>query len=673
MNKIGCGALLGIASFMSGAAALAVSDGALPIPALGDVQVAATASFDATTEIYRYAFAVANPPSSTGNINYFYLDITSTGPAIGDPDALTVAYVRNQALTFRQLLNDAPDNQVNVVPVGIQVPPGWYGDLYARGAAAFISLPVGDGGQKILPGQSQGGFVLQSFGSPTLREIAIIPVWAYVTISGDATQEEEQRAVEIEESIQVHLLSLGPSAAFPGSVVQWNQLRDDLQRAIGLGWVSDATLGQTLTTQLADARAARDAFDGTLAKARLQVLFNTISASTAAQRRPELNDLVALNTQSLIANTQDTPIPFEPKVSLDPLDISLPLGATYALTANAINIANQDQPIPGFPLRFEVTAGPNAPDIVNRQTDADGTALYSYQGLRVGTDTIVVREEGEVPVVLGTVHVTWTGAPDLVVPVFSPPIIESQGGNTVIVQDITGNIGTLPSPATVTRYFISPTPPVDIRTAAVLGERTVPALQPQELSDGPLLTFTLPNGLARGTYYLAACADDELEVVELDETNNCSFNSVEGFASVIVPILPAGGNQPPDCSRAVPAPPLLWPPNHKLKTIAVSGVTDPDHDPITLRVTAITQDEPVNGLGDGDTSPDGFGVGTSSARVRAERSGTANGRVYRISFTAEDGKGGSCTRAVGVGVPHDQGQGSTPIDDGQAYDSTRSW
>lgn len=536
MKKIGCGALLGIASLMSGAAALAVSDGALPVPALGDVQVAAAASFDAATGIYRYVYTVTNPTGSTGTIDDIYLDITRPGPAFGDEDALTVAYARNQIFSFRQMLSKAPDNQVNVVPVGIEVPSGWYGNIYARGAAAFNSIPVGDGGHKILPGENQGGFVVRSFGSPTLREITIIPVWIYVTISGEATQEEEQRAAEIEESIQVHRLTLGPSAAFPGSVVQWNELRDDLQRAIGLGWVIDAALGQALTTQLAAARAARDAFDGTLAKARLQVLLNTILASTAAQRRSELNDLVALNTQSLIANTQDTATPFEPKVSLDPLDISLPLGATYALTATAVNIANQDQPISDFPLRFEVTAGPNAPDTANRQTGVDGTALYSYQGLEVGTDTIVVREEGERPVVLGIVHVTWTGAPDLVVPVFSPPVIESQGGNTVVVQDITGNIGTLPSPATVTRYYISPTSPVDIRTAAVLGERTVPVLQPQDLGDGPLLTFTLPNGLARGTYYLAACADDELEVVELDETNNCSFNSVEGFASVIVPM-----------------------------------------------------------------------------------------------------------------------------------------
>lgn len=127
-------------------------------------------------------------------------------------------------------------------------------------------------------------------------------------------------------------------------------------------------------------------------------------------------------------------------------------------------------------------------------------------------------------------------------------------------------------------------------------------------------------------------------------------------------------NQPPDCTQATPSIDKLWPPNHKLIPISIRGVTDPDGDSIALSITHITQDEPTNGLGDGDTSPDGFGVETAQAQIRAERSGTGNGRVYAISFTASDGKGGGCTGEVRVGVPHDQGE--TPIDDGQNYDST---
>jgi len=105
--------------------------------------------------------------------------------------------------------------------------------------------------------------------------------------------------------------------------------------------------------------------------------------------------------------------------------------------------------------------------------------------------------------------------------------------------------------------------------------------------------------------------------------------------------------------------------------VTFTGITDPEGDTVTVTVIKITEDEPVNGLGDGDTSPDGFGVGTSQAQLRAERSGTGNGRVYAITLKADDGKGATCNATVNVGVPHDQGKGSVPIDDGQNFDSTQ--
>ncbi len=55
--------------------------------------------------------------------------------------------------------------------------------------------------------------------------------------------------------------------------------------------------------------------------------------------------------------------------------------------------------------------------------------------------------------------------------------------------------------------------------------------------------------------------------------------------------------------------------------------------------------------------------------MRAERAGSGNGRVYVISFRAEDGQGGTCTGSVKVTVPHDKGKGEA-VDDGQGYDST---
>jgi hypothetical protein len=130
-------------------------------------------------------------------------------------------------------------------------------------------------------------------------------------------------------------------------------------------------------------------------------------------------------------------------------------------------------------------------------------------------------------------------------------------------------------------------------------------------------------------------------------------------------------NQDPVCTNAVASETELWPPNHEYHAIDVLGVTDPDGDPVTITVTGITQDEPTNNRGDGNTCPDAQIV-NGHASVRAERTGTpstpGNGRVYTISFTADDGNGGTCSDSVRVCVPHDR-KNPTCIDDGQVYNS----
>jgi len=133
-------------------------------------------------------------------------------------------------------------------------------------------------------------------------------------------------------------------------------------------------------------------------------------------------------------------------------------------------------------------------------------------------------------------------------------------------------------------------------------------------------------------------------------------------------------NQAPVCSAATASPDQLWPPNHKFNAISVVGVTDPDGDAVTINIDSIFQDEPTDTFGDGKFSPDGQGVGTAIAAVRAERSGTkkvpGDGRVYHIGFTADDGNDAQCSGNVTVCVPHDQGKQSDCIDGGPLYDST---
>lgn len=162
---------------------------------------------------------------------------------------------------------------------------------------------------------------------------------------------------------------------------------------------------------------------------------------------------------------------------------------------------------------------------------------------------------------------------------------------------------------------------------------------------------------ARGTYILQVSVTDK--------------DGGTGTDSVTVDV----ANRLPDCSEVGPTVGEIWPPNHQMVSIDVTGVTDADGDAITITIDSIWQDEPVFGQGDGNFGPDGAGVGTSTAEVRAERSGTpkqpGNGRVYHIGYTADDGYGGSCSGTVTVGVPHDQGKKGKPaVDEGPLYDST---
>ena len=120
-------------------------------------------------------------------------------------------------------------------------------------------------------------------------------------------------------------------------------------------------------------------------------------------------------------------------------------------------------------------------------------------------------------------------------------------------------------------------------------------------------------------------------------------------------------NAPPSCANLTASPRVLWPPNHKLRTVTVTGASDPDADPVTTTVVAVTQDEPVKDRGDGNTSPDAvLGPASNQVRLRAERSGLGDGRVYRITVEVEDAFGLTCTTTLRVAVPHDQAH--APVD-----------
>ena len=130
-------------------------------------------------------------------------------------------------------------------------------------------------------------------------------------------------------------------------------------------------------------------------------------------------------------------------------------------------------------------------------------------------------------------------------------------------------------------------------------------------------------------------------------------------------VISSGSNLSPDCSLAIPSRDTIWPPFRVLVPVDIQGVTDPDGDTVNIIIDSIFQDEPVG------RQPDGSGVGTDIALVRAQRMPVnfgGNGRVYHIGFTADDGRGASCSGEVLVGVP--LRRSGAAIDGGGISDST---
>ena len=129
-------------------------------------------------------------------------------------------------------------------------------------------------------------------------------------------------------------------------------------------------------------------------------------------------------------------------------------------------------------------------------------------------------------------------------------------------------------------------------------------------------------------------------------------------------------NTAPVCGDAHPNPDTLWSPNHDFQPIDIAGISDPDGDSVSLHITKILQDEPLNSQGDGNFIPDAVGIEAPKAWVRSERAGGGDGRVYHLYFEADDGFGGSCEGEVKVGVPKSQGSKGDPVDGGPIYSST---
>lgn len=142
-------------------------------------------------------------------------------------------------------------------------------------------------------------------------------------------------------------------------------------------------------------------------------------------------------------------------------------------------------------------------------------------------------------------------------------------------------------------------------------------------------------------------------LLDCDDDDDCTLDSCDTSKGCLHSPDPSCGSGL-DCGSARASTGTLWPPDHRMVPIGVEGIGGPGADPVTILITGIHQDEAVDS-GPGRGCPDGEGLGTNQALLRAERNGKGDGRVYLVTFTASNRAGGQCSGAVLVCVPHDQG------------------
>ncbi len=202
--------------------------------------------------------------------------------------------------------------------------------------------------------------------------------------------------------------------------------------------------------------------------------------------------------------------------------------------------------------------------------------------------------------------------------------------------------------ATLTLTIKDTTPPVLTLPADIVAEATGP--------NGAAVTFT------------ATAVDDVDGVVPVTLSPASGSTFPLGTTTVTATATDAAGNvatgtftvtvrdtTPPVIHDVAASPDRLWPADHRMVPVKVTADATDLVSAVATRISAVTSNEPVDGLGDGDMSPDWEVTGTMTLNLRAERSGTGTGRVYTITIEARDAAGNASTANVTVSVPHDLG------------------
>ena len=233
---------------------------------------------------------------------------------------------------------------------------------------------------------------------------------------------------------------------------------------------------------------------------------------------------------------------------------------------------------------------------------------------------------------------------------------------TYTVTDGNGNFDTATVTVNVTNvndapvanddsYSMNQDATLNVAAPGVLGNDT-------DADPGDALNATVVTFPASGT--LAPNADGSFMY-----TPNPGFTGVDTFtyqaddgtasSNVATVTITVADTQGPNLTSSVSAT-SLWPVSHDLINVGLTATaTDNSGDPVTIQVAVFSDEDDLTPVSP-SFSPDAKDIAPGTLRLRAERDGTGDGRVYLIVVTATDSSNNVSRNFLTVVVPKSKSQ-----------------
>jgi hypothetical protein len=106
----------------------------------------------------------------------------------------------------------------------------------------------------------------------------------------------------------------------------------------------------------------------------------------------------------------------------------------------------------------------------------------------------------------------------------------------------------------------------------------------------------------------------------------------------------------PAIQSASASPSQLTQNNHQLVPVTISVSAQDNCGAVRCQIASVTSNEPIEGTGGGDKSPDWIITGDLTLSLRSERAPKGSGRIYTITVICTDGAGNTATKVVTVSV-----------------------